>query len=94
MKTSIFVPDAFTQGTNHFAHSDSPADEARAANVREVANAIVEILCMPFGTRPFRRQIVPSQDGAEIVNAMADRVRAEMLRRIGQEDMLYVSHRC
>jgi hypothetical protein len=30
----------------------------------------------------------PSQDGAEIVNGVADRVRAELLRRIGLEDIL------
>lgn len=26
VETSILVPDAFNQGTNHFAHSGSPAD--------------------------------------------------------------------
>jgi hypothetical protein len=31
----------------------------------------------------------PSQDGAEIVNGVADRVRAEMFRRIGLEDLLH-----
>jgi hypothetical protein len=31
----------------------------------------------------------PSQDGAEIVNGVADRVRAEMYRRIGLEDLLH-----
>jgi hypothetical protein len=38
--------------------------------------------------RPFRIHIDPSQDGAEIVNGVADRVRAEMFRRIGIEDLL------
>lgn len=61
-----------------------PAD----ADVAEVARAIVEVVGLPFGTRPLRRHIDPSQDGAEIVNAMADRVRAEMFRRIGLEDLL------
>jgi NAD(P)-dependent dehydrogenase (short-subunit alcohol dehydrogenase family) len=59
------------------------------ADVGEVARAIVEIVGLPSGRRPFRRHIDPSQDGAEIVNAMADRVRAEMLRRIGLEDLLH-----
>jgi len=31
---------------------------------------------------------VALQDGAEIVNGVADRVRAEMFRRIGLEDLL------
>ncbi|OLF56475.1 SDR family oxidoreductase [Pseudomonas chlororaphis] len=114
VETSIVVPGAFTQGTNHFTHSGTPADQDRAveynhgpyagvpeqalhglaalepadADVAEVARAIVEIVGLPFGTRPLRRHIDPSQDGAEIVNAMADRVRAEMFRRIGLEDLL------
>src|SRR2546429_429172 len=31
IETSIIVPGAFTGGTNHFAHSASPADKERAA---------------------------------------------------------------
>ena len=58
------------------------------ADVNEVAAAIVRIVDMPFGTRPFRTHIDPSHDGAEIVNGVADRVRAEMFRRIGLEDLL------
>ncbi|RZT08146.1 NADP-dependent 3-hydroxy acid dehydrogenase YdfG [Duganella sp. CF402] len=114
IETSIVVPGAFTKGTNHFAHSGSPADKARAAeyddgpyqgvpdmalkglaalepadaDVADVAKAIVEIVGMPFGSRPFRRHIDPSQDGAEVVNGVADRVRTEMYRRIGLEDLL------
>jgi hypothetical protein len=43
----------------------------------------------PFGKRPFRVHIDPSQDGAEIVNGVADRVRAELLWRIGLQDLLH-----
>ncbi len=114
VETSIIVPGAFTKGTNHFAHSGSPADKARAAEYNEgpyaglpdqaleglaslepadadagtVAEAIVRVVGMPFGKRPFRTHIDPSQDGAEIVNGVADRVRAEMFRRIGIADLL------
>jgi NAD(P)-dependent dehydrogenase (short-subunit alcohol dehydrogenase family) len=114
IETSIIVPGAFTKGTNHFTHSGSPADQARAveyndgpyagvpeqalqglaalepadADASSVADAIVEIVGMPFGSRPFRRHIDPSQDGCEIVNGVADRVRSEMYRRIGLEDLL------
>lgn len=114
IETSIIVPDAFTKGTNHFAHSGAPADKGRAAeyddgpyagvpeqalkglasleppdaDVNDVAEAIVRVVDMPFGKRPFRIHIDPSHDGAEIVNGMADRVRAEMFRRIGLEDLL------
>jgi hypothetical protein len=61
-----------------------PADSDPAA----VAAAIVDVVGMPFGKRPFRTHIDPSQDGCEIVNGVADRVRAEMFRRIGLEDLL------
>jgi NAD(P)-dependent dehydrogenase (short-subunit alcohol dehydrogenase family) len=61
-----------------------PAD----ADVGEVAQAIVRVVDAPFGRRPFRVHIDPSQDGAEVVNGVADRVRAEMLRRIGLGDLL------
>ncbi|MGR9498411.1 SDR family oxidoreductase [Rhizobium leguminosarum] len=114
IETSIIVPGAFTKGTNHFAHSGSPDDTARAAEYNEgpykgvpeqtlqglaalepadadagaVAAAIVDVVGQPFGTRPFRVHIDPSEDGAEIVNGVADRVRAELFRRIGLEDLL------
>lgn len=114
IETSIIVPGAFTKGTNHFAHSGSPADKARAdeyaagptadfgevafkglaalepadADPQAVADAIVAVVGLPFGKRPFRVHIDPSEDGAEIVNGVADRVRAELLRRIGLDDIL------
>jgi NAD(P)-dependent dehydrogenase (short-subunit alcohol dehydrogenase family) len=58
------------------------------ADPATVAEAIVKVVDAPFGTRPFRVHIDPSQDGAEIVNGVADRVRAELLRRIGLGDVL------
>jgi NAD(P)-dependent dehydrogenase (short-subunit alcohol dehydrogenase family) len=62
----------------------APAD----ADVADVAKAIVNVVDMPFGKRPFRVHIDPAQDGAEIVNGVADRVRAEMYRNIGLSDLL------
>lgn len=73
------------------------ADEVRAgfskivppdANVQGVADAIVNVVDIPFGQRPFRVHYDPSQDGAEVVNMVSDRVRAELLRRIGLADVL------
>jgi len=58
------------------------------ANVSSVADAIVKVVDTPFGQRPFRVHIDPTQDGAEVVNAVSDRVRAELLRRIGLGDLL------
>lgn len=114
IETSIIVPGAFTSGTNHFAHTGTPADAARAAeyedgpyagfgdqirqafgaivppdaDVGEVADAIVDVVGAPFGKRPFRVHVDPSQDGADVGFAVLDRVRAEMLHRVGMGDLL------
>ena len=58
------------------------------ADVSAVADAIVKVVDTPFGKRPFRVHIDPTQDGAEVVNMVSDRVRAELLRRIGLGDLL------
>jgi NAD(P)-dependent dehydrogenase (short-subunit alcohol dehydrogenase family) len=58
------------------------------ADVLDVAKAIVEVVDMPFGTRPFRVHIDPADDGAEAVNAVADRVRKEFLKNMGLADLL------
>jgi hypothetical protein len=58
------------------------------ANVDGVADAIVKLVDTPFGKRPFRVHYDPTQDGAEVVNIVSDRVRAELLRRIGLTDVL------
>lgn len=114
IETSIVVPGAFTGGTNHFAHSGRPADQARVteyeagpyknfgeevmkgfaaivpedADVAVVGEAVVKIVDAPFGKRPFRVHVDPTQDGAEVVNGVLDRVRAEMLHRVGLADLL------
>jgi NAD(P)-dependent dehydrogenase (short-subunit alcohol dehydrogenase family) len=115
IETSIIVPGAFTGGTNHFAHSGSPADRARAAeyeagpyagfgeqimkafsaivppeaDAASVADAIVNVVETPFGQRPFRVHIDPTQDGADVAFAVIDRVRNEMLHRVGFSDLLH-----
>ena len=50
--------------------------------------AIVKEVDAPFGKRPFRVHYDPTQDGAKVVNMVLDRVRAELLRRIGLTDVL------
>jgi NAD(P)-dependent dehydrogenase (short-subunit alcohol dehydrogenase family) len=62
-----------------------PAD----ADPSEVARQIVRIVGLPFGKRPFRVHVDPSQDGAEIVNGVADRMRREMYRNIRLEYLLH-----
>jgi NAD(P)-dependent dehydrogenase (short-subunit alcohol dehydrogenase family) len=58
------------------------------ADASAVADAIVKVVDAPFGKRPFRVHVDPAEDGAEVVNAVLDRVRAELLRRIGLGDLL------
>jgi NAD(P)-dependent dehydrogenase (short-subunit alcohol dehydrogenase family) len=62
-----------------------PAD----ADPAEVARQIARVVDMPFGKRPFRVHVDPSHDGAEIVNGVADRMRREMYRNIGLENLLH-----
>jgi hypothetical protein len=42
----------------------------------------------PFGQRPLRVHFGADDDGAAVVDAVADRTRAELLRRIGLADIL------
>lgn len=114
IETSIIVPGAFTSGTNHFAHSGKPADEARVAEYEAgpytdfgeqvqkafaaivppdadaslVAEAIVKVVDAPAGKRPFRVHIDPTEDGADVGFTVTDRLRAEMLHRVGLSDLL------
>jgi NAD(P)-dependent dehydrogenase (short-subunit alcohol dehydrogenase family) len=114
IETSIIVPGAFTGGTNHFAHSGRPADEARVAeyeagpyagfgeqvqkafaaivppdaDASAVADAIVGVVDTPFGKRPFRVHIDPTEDDANVGFTVLDRLRSEMLHRVGLSDVL------
>jgi len=58
------------------------------ADVSAVADAIANVVDTPFGKRPFRVHVDPSSDGAAVVFPVMDRVRTELLRRIGLEDVL------
>lgn len=49
------------------------------ADPEDVARTIVRVVDAPFGRRPFRVHIDPANDGAEVVNAVADRMRRESL---------------
>jgi hypothetical protein len=58
------------------------------ADVSAVADAIVKVVDLPFGQRPFRVHIDPSEDGANVGFTVLDRLRAEMLHRTGLSDLL------
>ena len=57
-------------------------------DVSTVAEAMVKAVDTPLGKGPFRVHVDPTQDGAEVVNTVLDRVRAELLRRMGLADDL------
>lgn len=58
------------------------------ADVTDVADAIVRVVDLPHGERPFRVHVDPANDGAEEVSTIADRIRVEFLHRIGLADVL------
>ena len=58
------------------------------ADASSVADAIVRVVDAPFGKRPFRVHIDPTEDGAAVAFAVIDRVRNEMLHRVGFSDLL------
>jgi NAD(P)-dependent dehydrogenase (short-subunit alcohol dehydrogenase family) len=58
------------------------------ADPSTVASAITGVVDAPFGERPFRVHVDPSQDGAAVAFPVIDRVRDEMLHRLGFSDLL------
>jgi hypothetical protein len=58
------------------------------ADASALAGAIVQVVNTPFGKRPFRVHIDPTEDGASVGFTVLDRVRAEMLHRVGLSDLL------
>lgn len=62
--------------------------EPPGADVGAVATAIAEVVAQPVGSRPFRVHIDPTDDGAEVVSVVADRMRVEFFRRLDLTDLL------
>ena len=58
------------------------------ADPATVAAAMVDVVNTPFGQRPFRVHIDPTQDGANVGFTVLDRIRSEMLNRVGLADLL------
>ena len=77
-----------TRGVTQEILSGLAGCEPPDADVATVAQAVVDVVDSPFGARPFRVHVDPSSDGCEVVNVVADRVRAEFLRRIQLGDLL------
>lgn len=62
--------------------------EPPTSDVHEVARQIARVIALPRGQRPLRVHIDPAEDGSELVNAVADRMRLEVFRRAGVEYLL------
>jgi NAD(P)-dependent dehydrogenase (short-subunit alcohol dehydrogenase family) len=60
------------------------------ADVSRVAEAMLKIVQTPAGKRPYRVVVDFTDDGSEVVNPVVDRVRVEMLRRVGLADLLTI----
>jgi len=58
------------------------------ADPAAVADLIVDVVEAPLGKRPFRVHCDPTEDGASVGFAVLDRLRAEMLHRVGLDDLL------
>jgi hypothetical protein len=61
------------------------------ADPANVARAIVEVVAMPYGNRPFRVTIDPADGGAAELNKPGDCVRAAYLQNAGLGDLLHPS---
>lgn len=59
------------------------------ADAAGVATRIVDVVDTPFGRRPFRVHYDPTEDGANVGFTVLDRLRAEMLHRVGLSDLLH-----
>jgi NAD(P)-dependent dehydrogenase (short-subunit alcohol dehydrogenase family) len=62
-----------------------PAD----ADPGRIARMVVEVVDTERGKRPFRVHYDPTDDGAAVVNTVADRMRVEFLGRLGLSDLLH-----
>lgn len=84
----VYTKTGPTAGLEDESLKGLAACEPEDADVADVAAAMVDIVNAPYGKRPFRVHVDPSDDGAEVVNAVADRIRKEFLQRIGLGDLL------
>jgi len=75
---------SFAEQTREAMNGIVPPD----ADAGRVAGAILSVVDAPSGERPFRIHVNPTCDGAEVALPVVDRVRDEMLRRLGFGDLL------
>jgi len=59
-----------------------------SSDPHEVARAIVDIVNLPYGRRPLHVTVDPADMGYEVMAMMGDRIRSEVFRRMGLQDLL------
>jgi NAD(P)-dependent dehydrogenase (short-subunit alcohol dehydrogenase family) len=62
-------------------------------NPSDVAQAVVKLVAMPYGKRPFRVTVDPTDGGADEINKIGDRIHAAYLVRAGMGDLLHPAQR-
>lgn len=62
--------------------------QPKDADASQVSKMMAEVVEMPHGKRPYRVHVDPLDDGSEAVSDVADKVRADMLRKMGFGDLL------
>ncbi len=64
------------------------AMEPKDADPQAVARAIASVVELPAGKRPFHITVDPADMGYEVMAAMGDRIRSEIMRAMGLGDIL------
>ncbi|WP_156677728.1 SDR family oxidoreductase [Sphingomonas profundi] len=78
-------PDDFAQRIQTSLAATDPED----SDPGEIGRAVVQIVGMPAGKRPFRTVIDPANDGSAVTMPVVDRVREQFLHRIGFAELLH-----
>lgn len=78
-------PTADLQARVGKGHDEIEPDDS---DPQDVARAIVEVVDLPAGKRPFHVTIDPANMGYEVMAAMGDRIRAEIMTAMGLKDIL------
>lgn len=78
-------PTADLQARVAKGHDEIEPDDS---DPQEVARAIVRVVDLPAGKRPFHVTVDPANMGYEVMAAMSDRIRAEVMTAMGLKDIL------
>lgn len=78
-------PTADLQDRIAKGHADVEPDNS---DPQEVARAIVRLVDLPVGTRPLHVTVDPADMGYEVMAAMGDRIRTQVMTEMGLKDIL------